>query len=62
MPIDHIANERFAVFLVASRFNHACLPNAYHKWNEAIKRLTIHAQLANNSLTTCTQPQKLVAP
>lgn len=43
MPIDNVANERFAVFLVASRFNHGCHNNAFHKWNEATKCLTVHA-------------------
>ncbi|KAL8658828.1 MAG: hypothetical protein Q9226_000761 [Calogaya cf. arnoldii] len=27
----------------ACRINHSCLPNVYHRWNEQLGRLTIHA-------------------
>ena len=57
--VPHTAKARFAantfemgksgkkvkrgVFVIASRFNHSCVPNTHCAWNSGSKRLTIHA-------------------
>ena len=35
--------RRQGIFLLASRMNHSCLPNAYFAWNADLNRLTVHA-------------------
>lgn len=42
LPLGDSA-AKSAVFLTASRINHACDCNAQNTWNESIKKLTIHA-------------------
>ncbi|RFU77846.1 set domain-containing 5 [Trichoderma arundinaceum] len=42
LPLGSEAREG-AIFLEASRINHACRHNAQNTWNENIRRLTIHA-------------------
>ena len=34
---------RTAVFTLISRFNHACVPNCHHEWNDALGMETVHA-------------------
>lgn len=31
------------IFIKSSRFNHSCIPNAFHSWNEKLGHRTIHA-------------------
>ena len=45
-----------AIFLVAARFNHSCLPNVHHSWNANLNAETIHACRdikAGEELYTC---------
>jgi len=35
--------ETSAIFPLASRMNHSCIPNVYHTWNGNLDRLTVHA-------------------
>lgn len=35
--------EKRGIFLLASRFNHSCVPNTYFAWSWRSKRLTVRA-------------------
>lgn len=38
-----ISRQESGLFITASRFNHACVPNACHSWNSDLTAITIHA-------------------
>ncbi|KAK5165096.1 uncharacterized protein LTR77_009193 [Saxophila tyrrhenica] len=34
---------QFCIYVIASRFNHSCVPNVYQSWNSTTKQLQVHA-------------------